>query len=75
MDLVLELPGNRLWTVEIKLGLAPKIEPGTYTALEDMNPDRAFLVYSWDDRDPNGGGIAAIGLGPLAQELATLNAG
>ncbi|WP_093035184.1 ATP-binding protein [Thiocapsa roseopersicina] len=74
MDLVLELPGNRLWTVEIKRGLAPKTESGTYTALEDLSPDRAFLVYSGDDRYPKGGGIEAIGLGPLAQELATLDA-
>jgi hypothetical protein len=29
MDLVLELLGNRLCAVEIKRGLAPKIEPGT----------------------------------------------
>lgn len=74
MDLVLELPGNRLWTVEIKRGLAPKTEPGTYTALDDLNPDRAFLVYSGDERYPKGGGIEAVGLGPLAQELATLDA-
>lgn len=73
MDLVLELPGNRLWTVEIKRGLAPRTEPGTYTALDDLNPDRAFLVYSGDERYPKGGGIEAIGLGPLAQELATLD--
>ncbi len=74
MDLVLELPGNRLWTVEIKRGLAPKAEPGTYTALEDLNPDRAFLVYSGDERYPKGGGIEAIGLGLLAKELVALPA-
>ncbi|WP_414718590.1 DUF4143 domain-containing protein [Thiocapsa sp.] len=74
MDLVLELPGNRLWTVEVKRGLAPMIEAGTYTALEDMNPDAAFLVYSGDERYPKGGGIEAIGLRQLAQELATLDA-
>ncbi|WP_407635155.1 DUF4143 domain-containing protein [Thiocapsa marina] len=74
MDLVLELPGNRLWAVEIKRGLAPKTEPGTRTALEDLKPDRAFLVYSGDERYPRGGGIETIGLRQLAQELAMLDA-
>ncbi|MBK1644533.1 ATPase [Thiocapsa imhoffii] len=74
MDLVLELPGHRLWAVEIKRGLAPKVEPGTHTALADLNPDRAFLVYSGDERYPKGGGIEAIGVRQLAQELASLDA-
>ena len=49
VDLVLELPGNRLCTIEIKRGLAPKVEPGLRQALEDLRPDRAFLVYSGDE--------------------------
>ena len=72
LDLLLELPGSRLWAVEIKRGLAPKLEPGLRTALADLQPERAFLVYSGDERYPKGGGIEAIGLRDLAQELAAL---
>jgi predicted AAA+ superfamily ATPase len=72
LDLVLELPGNRLWVVEIKRGLAPKVEPGLRVALEDLHPGRAFLVYSGDERYPKGDGIEAIGVAELARELAAL---
>ncbi|WP_236848955.1 DUF4143 domain-containing protein [Candidatus Thiodictyon syntrophicum] len=73
VDLVLELPGNRLWAIEIKRGLAPKVEPGLRTALADLNPDRAFLVYAGQERYPKGDGIEAIGVGELAQELTALD--
>jgi hypothetical protein len=72
VDLVLELPGNRLWAIEIKRGLAPKVEPGLRRALDDLRPERTFLVYSGDERYPKGGGIEAIGVRELAQELARL---
>lgn len=74
VDLVLELPGNRLWTIEIKRGLAPKVELGLRQALEDLRPERAFLVYSGDERYPKGGGIEAIGIRDMAEELAAMEA-
>ncbi len=73
VDLVLELPGNRRWAIEIKRGLAPKVEPGLRTALADLNPDRAFLVYAGQERYPKGDGIEAIGVGELARELTALD--
>jgi predicted AAA+ superfamily ATPase len=72
VDLVLELPGNRLWAVEIKRGLAPKVERGLRVALDDLRPERAFLVYSGDERYPKGDGIEAIGVAEMARELAGL---
>ena len=71
---MLELPGNRLWVVENKRGLAPKVEPGLRTALADLHPDRAFLVYSGEERYPKGDGIEAIGVRELALELTALEA-
>jgi len=72
IDLVLELPGDRLWAIEIKRGLAPKGEPGTRVALSDLRPERAFLVYAGDERYPKGEGIEAIGVAAMARELAAL---
>jgi uncharacterized protein len=72
IDLVLELPGNRLWAVEIKRGLVPKVEPGLRVAMGDLRPERTFLVYAGDDRYPKGEGLEAIGLADLARELAAL---
>lgn len=71
-DLVLELPGNRRWAVEIKRSTAPKVPKGFRIALEDLPMDRAFLVHGGDDRYPKGGGVEAIGLREMAEELAAL---
>lgn len=72
VDLVLELPGDRLWVMEVKRGLAPKVESGLLRVLEDLQPARAFLLYSGTERYPKGNGIEAIGVREMAQELAAL---
>lgn len=70
IDLVLELPGDRVWAIEIKRGLAPSVDRGFRIALDDVKPDRALLVHGGDERYPKGGGIEAIGVRALAEELA-----
>ena len=70
IDLVLEMPGGRLWAIEIKRGLAPKLDRGFHHAREDLDPERSFVVHSGDDRYPKGNGIEVIGLGELAMLLA-----
>ena len=70
IDLLLEMPGGKLWAVEIKRGLAPRLDKGFHHAREDLNPERSFVVYSGDDRYPKGEGIEVIGLGELASLLA-----
>jgi len=74
IDLLLELGARHgIWAIEIKRGLAPKAEKGFHIALDDIRPDRAFLVYSGADRYPKGNGIEAIGLRALAEELRNLS--
>ena len=70
IDLILELPGNRVWAIEIKRGLAPAVGKGFRVALDDVKPDRAFVVHGGDERYPKGDGVEAIGLKELADELA-----
>ena len=70
IDLVLELPGNRIWAVEIKRGLAPAVSRGFRVALADVAPERAFLVHGGEDRYPKGEGVEAIGLRAMAEALA-----
>ena len=73
IDLVLELGGNHgLWAIEIKLGLTAKPERGFYNSLEDLQPKKAFVVHSGNDRYPLSDGIEAIGLHEMAEELARL---
>lgn len=73
IDLILELGGRHgLWVIEIKRGLAPRVEKGFRIAIEDLQPNQAFLVYSGEDRYPKGGGIEAISLRELSAELTAL---
>lgn len=73
IDLILELPGNRgLWAIEIKLGLVPKAQKGFYSTIDELKPDKAFIVYSGTDNYPIGDGIEVIGLSTLTSRLLAL---
>ncbi len=73
IDLLLELGGSHgCWAIEIKRSLAPKVEKGFLTALEDVQPARAFLVYAGAEGYPKSAGIEAISLGTLIAKLQAL---
>jgi len=72
IDLVLALPGQRLWAIEIKSGLAPKPGKGFHNACEDLDPERCFVVYSGEERYPISDQIEAISLHELAEEISSL---
>lgn len=69
IDLVLELPGGKRWAIEIKSGLTPKLAKGFHNALEDIQPDKSFVVYSGNDRYPLTEETEVIGLPKLARVL------
>ncbi len=69
IDLILELPGSKIWALEIKSGLTPKLVKGFHNALEDIQPDRNFVVYSGKDRYPVTAETEVIGLYELMKEL------
>jgi uncharacterized protein len=69
VDLVLELPGGEVWVIEIKAGLVPKPEKGFYHALEDIKPNRSFVVYAGTDCYPITEQTEAISLAELAKRL------
>jgi len=73
IDLILELPGGKLWVMEIKRSLGSKPSRGFYEACEDLKPARKFLVHSGIDRYPLGEKIEAIGVLELGNLLAKLH--
>ena len=75
VDLILELPGDQLWAIEIKRGVAPKASKGLHVAIGDLRPDKTFIAYSGTERYPLGDGIEAIGFGDLAHLLAERSRG
>ena len=50
IDLILEIPKQGLWAIEIKRSSAPKLERGFFQAYKDLNPDRCFVIYLGDER-------------------------
>lgn len=70
VDLVLDWPDGRVWAIEIKRSLAPKVTRGMRSALEDLKPDRSFVVYAGEERFRLDTEIEAISLIDLCSELA-----
>jgi len=68
-DLVLTLPGGKLWAVEIKRSSAPTVEGGFHIACADLKPSRRFVVYSGNERFPLNADTDAIGLSDLGRAL------
>jgi hypothetical protein len=75
MDLVLQLPRNKRWAVEVKSGLAPKLGKGFFLAREDLVPERSFVIYFGKDRYPLAEGTEAISLSEFMQEVRNQDAG
>lgn len=71
IDLVLSWADGREWAIEVKRTLSPKLERGVRSALDDVDPERAFVVYPGQERYPLGKGVEAIGLPELCEELSS----
>lgn len=69
IDLLLHLPGGRMWAIEVKRSLAPRPERGFHAACADLNPVRRFVVYPGAERFPLGQDVEAVSLNDLATEL------
>ena len=68
VDLVLDLEGKEgRWVVEVKRGLNPTVTRGIRSSMEDLNPERAFIVYSGDETYPVTKNIDAISLTDIAK--------
>ncbi len=72
IDLVLERPDGARWAIEIKRGLAAKLERGFHHACQDLKPAKAFVVYSGEERYPVADGVEAISVREMATMLASL---
>ena len=71
--MVLELPGNRApWAIEIKRSLGAALGKGFRNALEDIKPERSFVVTAGSDRYMVTKGVEAIGLREMASFLKKL---
>ena len=72
IDLVLALPGGKLWAIEIKRSSAPTLEKGFHFACADLKPQKRFVVYPGQERFPLDGETDAIGVRELGESLQEL---
>jgi hypothetical protein len=71
IDLLLKLPGQRQpWAIEIKRGLAPKIERGFHLACDAVRPGRRMVVYGGSERFPLAEDVEAVSLIDLCEEIS-----
>jgi len=72
VDLVLTLPDETIWAIEVKRSSAPKAERGFHSACADLDPAKRFLVYPGVERFPLDEFTDAIGVVALANELQSV---
>jgi predicted AAA+ superfamily ATPase len=71
IDLLLKLPGHRKpLAIEIKRGLAPKLERGFGLACDALRPEQRLVVYGGAERFPLGEKVDAVSLVELCEELS-----
>lgn len=71
IDLILEFSPSDIWAVEIKRSTAPVVSKGFHLACDEVKPQRKFVVYNGNERFQMSGGITAIGLNEMLQEVAS----
>lgn len=74
LDLVLTLPGGKLWAIEVKRSSAPKADRGFHSACADLHPAKQWIVYPGSERFALDDDTDAIGVVELAKELQGLKA-
>ncbi len=74
VDLLLVLPGDRLWAIEVKRSLSPKVERGFDAACDDLQPVRKVVVYPGAETFALGNDIQAMPLMALCDALSLATA-
>lgn len=72
LDLVLRLPGNATWAIEIKRTTTPKVSRGFHLSVDDIKADRKILVYAGEREVPAGDGLRAMSLATAVGQLRNL---
>lgn len=72
LDLVLRLPGNAIWAIEIKRTTTPKVSRGFHLSVDDIKADRKILVYAGEREVPAVDGLRAMPLATAVEQLRNL---
>ncbi len=72
LDLVLRLPKDEIWAIEIKHTTAPKVSRRFHSAVDDIKANRKILVYAGEREVPAGDGLRAMPLAAALDQLSSL---
>ena len=61
-DLILKFPNQKIWALEIKRSLSPKVEKGFYYACDDIQATNRYVVYPGEETYPLAHDTKAISL-------------
>jgi len=70
VDLVLHWPDGEEWAIEIKRSLSPAPERGFHSALADLEPQRALIVYPGTESYRLTPPVEAIGIAELCKQAS-----
>lgn len=73
IDLLLSLPNEELWAIEVKGSSAPKLERGYHSACADVKPHKRFVVYPGTERFPLDKTTDAIGVIEICEMLQKIS--
>ena len=72
IDLLLEIPGEGLWAIEIRRGARTRPEKGFDIGCDDVKATKRFVVNSGVPRFTISEGVEAMGVREMAATLAAL---
>ena len=75
VDLLLTLPDNQRWAVEIKRSLSPKLDRAFHSACADLQPQQRWLMYPGQDRWRMAGDVQVLPLRDMMAALLASNPG
>jgi len=73
IDVVLELPSQERWAIEIKRSSAPKLSRGFHLGCADLQVTRKLVVHPGSESFPMGEGIEAMTLADAIAALRAIN--
>ena len=72
VDLVIKMPNNEVWAVEIKYGTAPKLSKHYSQTCSDIGATHKFVIYGGDDEFPVGDNVCMISLAKIMERIIAI---
>lgn len=69
IDLVIKMPTSEIWAVEIKHGVAPKLDKHYSRTCDDIGAAKKYVVYGGDDEFPVGSDVSVLSLAKCMHKI------